>query len=432
MLVKVGTYTGNGADSRSITGVGFQPDVVLIKGAGSTELVMRTSTMSGDLTDDMGTTSTAFQANRVQALEADGFQIGTDARVNSDTIVYYYVALKDDGSGDLKVSTYTGDGTDNRSITGVGFQPTAVIFAPEGASTSGWNFAGADATSRVDTTAANLIQAFESDGFQVGSGTANTNLNIIHYVAIKNTSGVSKVSTYVGNATDSRSITGIGFQPDFAFVQKVSAAFHQVGVVRFKDNSGDSSALLNNTAFAANHIQAMESDGFQIGDSVNVNTNTANYSYLVFKDRAAAGTTTSTSTSTTTTSTSTSSSTTTSTTSTSSSTSTSTTSTSSSTTSSTSTTTTSTSTSSSTTTSTTSTSSSTSTTSTSSSSSTSTTSSTSTSTTSTSSSTSTTVTTSTSTSSSSSTTTTTSTSSSSSTSSSTTTTWPYSFSVEFM
>jgi hypothetical protein len=29
-----GTYAGNGADDRAITGVGFQPDLVIIKGDG--------------------------------------------------------------------------------------------------------------------------------------------------------------------------------------------------------------------------------------------------------------------------------------------------------------------------------------------------------------------------------------------------------------
>ncbi len=43
-----GNYTGNGTDDRAITGLGFQPDVVIVKGDVAETAVMRTSTMAGD------------------------------------------------------------------------------------------------------------------------------------------------------------------------------------------------------------------------------------------------------------------------------------------------------------------------------------------------------------------------------------------------
>jgi hypothetical protein len=51
-----GTYVGDGAGGRTITGLGFRPDVVIVKGydfdAGLTltSAVLRTSTMTGDNT----------------------------------------------------------------------------------------------------------------------------------------------------------------------------------------------------------------------------------------------------------------------------------------------------------------------------------------------------------------------------------------------
>ena len=43
--VTSGTYTGNGAASRQITGVGFRPEVVIIKGDVTESAVIRTSTL---------------------------------------------------------------------------------------------------------------------------------------------------------------------------------------------------------------------------------------------------------------------------------------------------------------------------------------------------------------------------------------------------
>ena len=46
--MRTGSYVGDGLDNRRITGVGFQPAVVLIKADTGQNAVMRTSTMAGD------------------------------------------------------------------------------------------------------------------------------------------------------------------------------------------------------------------------------------------------------------------------------------------------------------------------------------------------------------------------------------------------
>jgi hypothetical protein len=125
--VKLGTYTGTGADNRSITGVGFQPDFVLVKG-GANRAVICTDTMdTGDAKCITG--ANGMETDQIQALEADGFQVGTSARVNANTTVYYYLALRDDGNGDFCTFSYTGNGADDRNITNAatppGAQPTS-------------------------------------------------------------------------------------------------------------------------------------------------------------------------------------------------------------------------------------------------------------------------------------------------------------------
>ena len=79
--------------------------MVIIKASDDTqEAVMRTSSMSGDNSKPMGA-NTVLTANLVQSLDADGFTIGNDARVNSNAVIYHWTAFRVD-VGEMKVSSY--------------------------------------------------------------------------------------------------------------------------------------------------------------------------------------------------------------------------------------------------------------------------------------------------------------------------------------
>ena len=65
-------------------------------------------------------------ANRITSLNADGFSVGSDNTANKNGTIFYYVAFND-VSGIVDANSYTGNGTDNRNITGVGFQPEYVM-----------------------------------------------------------------------------------------------------------------------------------------------------------------------------------------------------------------------------------------------------------------------------------------------------------------
>jgi hypothetical protein len=81
-------------------------------------------------------------------------------------------------AGQLNVGTYLGDGLDNRSVPGVGFQPELVMTFPATALIPEWTSSTlpADTSFDFDSTqiGPNDIQAFQADGFQVGS---DPNLN---------------------------------------------------------------------------------------------------------------------------------------------------------------------------------------------------------------------------------------------------------------
>src|SRR6267378_1714984 len=74
----VGSYVGNGAASRAITGTGFQPDVVIVKGNTAQYAYIKTTDMSGDSSKNMGTAN-SLEIDRIKTLDANGFTVGADA-----------------------------------------------------------------------------------------------------------------------------------------------------------------------------------------------------------------------------------------------------------------------------------------------------------------------------------------------------------------
>ena len=281
MRLANGSFLGDNLDNRQITGVGFQPDIVFIKCDCGQRDVVRTSTMSGDASKGIGLTG-ALLPDLVQSLDADGFTVGADSRVNNSGQTMYWTAMKTGTA--LKVGSYVGDGLDNRSITGVGFQPIWAMTLGDG--DDSWfrpsTIAG-DASFAVDgnNTFTNRIQALEADGFQVGT---NVNINetgtTFHYIAWK-ASGAVVQTTYAGNGIDNTSITGVGFQPQFVWVHRDST---NPGVWRSSSMSGDLTQLWTASAGAANKIQALEANGFQVGTHDHVNNSAGTYEYLALKD----------------------------------------------------------------------------------------------------------------------------------------------------
>ena len=281
MRLATGSYVGSGVDNRQITGIGFQPDVIIVKGATNTAGVIRTSTMSGDRAKILGSAG-ALTANSIQSIDADGFTVGTDSAVNTWGAAYYWVAMR--AGSDLKVGTYVGNGVDNRSITGVGFQPVWVVTIGDGSdSVFRPGPAAGDASYLMTGTGdqTNRIQALQADGFQLGSNAdANENGTTFHYIAWAASSQVS-TSSYVGNGADNRSIAGIGFQPLVAWVKRSDA---QASVWRPASLTGDSTLYWTTTAATSNRIQALQANGFQVGTQAQVNNNGSTYYYLALRD----------------------------------------------------------------------------------------------------------------------------------------------------
>jgi hypothetical protein len=277
LSTKAGSFTGSGSTgNQSITGLGFQPKVVLFRynmgtstgsasdsvigfGVGISSSDRRTSGnySSNNLSTSSNaawnqdtyviyTPSGSSRADFV-SMDSDGFTINW---VTSSSMVVEYLAL-----GGTAVTNYkTGvaaakTSTGNQSYTGVGFQPTALLVwagkfstSPLDQSTNGsglfgfatsssargmvaWrnqngsNPQGAkhrQSTQRILSTTTTFTEAdfvsFDSDGFTLNYNTAGGSADVFYYLALRGPQ--FKVSSFnQATTTGNQSITGAGFTP---------------------------------------------------------------------------------------------------------------------------------------------------------------------------------------------------------------------------
>ena len=289
-----GVYTGTGA-SHAITDVGFTPQLVIIKDQASFSNADPIIGWSG-MSNSVGSAPAAAQidssvapsTNLISAYGASGFTLAVNNTVNGSGRVYNYVAIAGSGS-EAAIGNYSGNGTDDRNITGIGFQPLAVFIRRRDTNSSRVILRTDSMTGDSSTQlgagavlASNLIQSILSDGFQVGSDSAvNATGSTYDYIAFRPPASHGAVSSYVGNGTDNTDITGIGFQPEWVLVVGDNTTRP---VMRGSANVGDNTSVLQDgTANAGNHIQSLLSDGFQVGVSGRVNGSGITYHYIALR-----------------------------------------------------------------------------------------------------------------------------------------------------
>ena len=299
MRVAIVTYTGAGVDARAVT-AGFPPEVAIVqRGAATENITCKTSAMTGNNSHQY---LTGIVTTGIKTLTSTGVTLGTGTAVNGNTVAYRLICF---GAGtNLGVGTYTGNGVDDRAIAHNATAGNAValtLIMRDQAGSSDWmlryGFLGDNARSMWGTglIAANRIQAATVGGtFTVGTD-ASTNAvagDTYYWVHLNTVVGNVFSSSYTGDAADDRNIAAAdAFTPLWAQV----TAMGSVGL-RGCHNTGGTDAsytpqFANNTA---DLIQAFNSNGFQVGTSLQVNGAGAadnTYGYLMVKDEAAAGAT---------------------------------------------------------------------------------------------------------------------------------------------
>lgn len=283
--IKTGYYLGSGS-TLSVTGLGFEPQLVIIKAdstAGS--MVWKSSAMPASVTAYTGV-ATADNNETEIVLDDDGFTVSVAAEVNTANTRYVYIAFAGSdctSNGTMCIGSYTGNSATTQDIT-TGFQPdlvfakrTTALAATFRTSSMSTNHAGLFSATANDTTGI-YFQTLNSDGFTVGS-TNNTNGGVYYYAAFKGLTGKLAVGQFTGDGVDNKEITGVGFEPDFVFVKQNSAV---VPAFNTTEMWGDYSSFTTAAAPAVNSIQELKADGFQVGNSTSVNANTIVSYYFAF------------------------------------------------------------------------------------------------------------------------------------------------------
>ena len=286
-----GSFTGSGS-SQGITGLGFQPDVVIVKRRDERSAYLRTSTMTGDASKAM-VGLVAMETERIKSLDADGFTLGNSIDVNATAEEYYWIAFQA-AAGSLEVGTYTGSGI-GQTISGLSFQPDWLMLGSEGVrrviqkSTS---MPAVNATSLNGGLVFSHITAFTADGFTVGTNVqVDATGETYHYVAFNTVANQMAEGSYTGDGLDDRSIS-VGFTPQYVVLTPNDATYTDqtnstasAPIHRPESLSGDGSLnFIGSTPpyLQPDTIQAFETLGFQVGSNAAVNADTKTFYWVAF------------------------------------------------------------------------------------------------------------------------------------------------------
>lgn len=212
---RVGSYTGDDTISRQITGLGFQPDLVWLKGENKKQAVWQSTPRGAN--DSMRFARNAKVA--ITSLDSDGFSITNTDEANELNSAYYYVAFAST-SGTMAVGSYTGNGTASRVITDPGFMPEWTWVKSADTNDKGWHRYNklADFSFRFDKGAASTgkISALENLGFEV-----ETDLNVggdeyfwatfANPVPVSNVPTINVIHPTLGEIGDVVIVSGIDF-----------------------------------------------------------------------------------------------------------------------------------------------------------------------------------------------------------------------------
>ena len=324
-------YTGNGSTQHSITGVGFQPDLVWIKGRGSTYSHFWFDAVRG-AGKQIYSNSTAIEAtnnNNLYSFDSDGFslaQSGNDDVTNQNNINFAswnWKAANSAGSSNtdgsitstvsanttagFSIVSYTGNGSDGATVGhGLGVTPSCIIFKNR-SDVQYWvvyhkELGGANNHLRLDTTAATStsLNMFSSTAptssvFEIGTQpqvNGNTN-NIIAYCFAEK-KGFSKFGKYTGNGSANGPFVYTGFKPAMVILKNTSTTgnWQIMDNKRNTDNPVDTLLKPNDTIADQTPSDAKDflSNGFKLRKSATEDNGNANtFIYMAFAENPIVG-----------------------------------------------------------------------------------------------------------------------------------------------
>ena len=314
-------YTGNGS-TQSISGVGHQPDWVWIKNRATTDNHVLTDAVRG-ATIQSGSNLTGAEVTNDDGLTAfasDGFAIGDDVEVNTNSEAYVSWNWKANGSGStntvgsldavvssnaaagFSIVTYTGNGSAHSIGHGLS-KDLELIFVKNRDANSSWitQWVGnplADYMYLNNTTAQSTTTIFNLDITRNNDGTFHYGVaqylgaNNIDYLAycFHSVAGYSKIGEYTGNGNASGPFINTGFKPAWVMIKRTDAeeGWYIRDTTRETFNPLDT-ALLAQVSDAevssSNYEIDYLSNGFKPRTShASSNANSGTYLYMAFAE----------------------------------------------------------------------------------------------------------------------------------------------------
>jgi len=325
------TYTGNGS-THSITGVGFQPDLVWIKSRSAATSHKLTDVVRGTTKGLVSNTTAAetTDTNGLTAFGSDGFTLGSDSVYNTNTSTYVAWCWKaggaavtnTDGSISSEVSAnvdagfsvvkYVGDGNGNSTV-GHGLSQVPDLYITKDINNTGndttWGvyfvplnyklflsstIAASDGTAAGSNGGMGTNKATSTTlGFNAGSSSTNNinndGTNYLVYV-FHSVAGFSKFGSYTGTGAAGNVVT-VGFEPAFVMLKATSISGASWTMYDNKRGVGEPSKVLYANLSAAEysdnfHDISFSATGFTcLDNSNNTNQSGQTYIYMAFANQ---------------------------------------------------------------------------------------------------------------------------------------------------
>ena len=320
-------YTGDGASTHAVTGVGFQPDWVWLK--------HRTATYHHSVWDSVrgvhkqlytsGTNAEADESTSVKSFDTDGFTLGNKGNVNNDSgAANNFVAWnwKANGSGasnttgsinttktsanvdaGFSIITYSGNNTAGATIGhGLSKAPEIVIIKSRTNSNDWWDTyhkdIGAANALHLNDTMAQADRSYfhdthpSSSVIYLGSDrSSNGPSETFVAYAFHSVDGYSKVGSYTGNGVADGTFVYLGFRPKYFMLKRTDSADAWVIYdsarepeneddgqdLSLKANATDAEAAYGNIDFLSNGVKILTTGGY-------MNNSGSPYIYLAFAE----------------------------------------------------------------------------------------------------------------------------------------------------
>ena len=288
----VALYTGNGS-SQSITGVGFQPDLIWFKSRSTVAnhalidaVRGRSKLLFSSLTDAEATSTTT--AKDLVSFDADGFTVGVpeqNGSINTNGTTNVAWNWKANGAGSsntagtitstvsanttagFSIVTYTGDGTQTGKTVGHGLGVTpAMIIVKCRSETNNWNVwhkslsSSTTSALQLSTTGAAFTDIYAwgstaptSSIFGVGTQTGvnvwtnKLNATFVAY-AFAEVAGYSAFGSYTGNGSTDGPFVFCGFRPRYVMIKRTDSSTN--GDWEIKDSSRSPYNVANSYLYA--------------------------------------------------------------------------------------------------------------------------------------------------------------------------------------